>query len=194
MDIFSQLQNASEAFRTYIRDGLSQVCSAVFFNNIFVNVQADGELTSSLLLILQMEKNAAAGRTPSSVPLATPPPSSLNLSSPKFAPLSPVHTNTLNEAKSVNSKVEPTSFSLPPSYAEDDKAYNTMMSRGPISDHSELRHQTGEQNERFPPGGLLLLNFTLHFIISHISVPFADELTIRCYFIYCSYWRNIKCN
>ncbi|KAK1368575.1 Microtubule organization protein [Heracleum sosnowskyi] len=123
VDIFSQLQNASEAFRTYIRDGLSQ-----------------------------MEKNAAAGRTPSSVPLATPPPSSLNLSSPKFAPLSPVHTNTLNEAKSMNSKVEPTSFSLPPSYAEDDKAYNTMMSRGPISDHSELRHQTGEQNERFPPG------------------------------------------
>ncbi|CAH2059231.1 unnamed protein product [Thlaspi arvense] len=48
VDIFSQLQNASEAFRTYIRDGLAQV-----------------------------EKNAAAGRTPSSLPLSTPPPSSL---------------------------------------------------------------------------------------------------------------------
>ncbi|KAL9456508.1 hypothetical protein AB3S75_005687 [Citrus x aurantiifolia] len=49
VDIFAQLQNASEAFRTYIRDGLAQ-----------------------------MEKNAAAGRTPSSVPMATPPPAALD--------------------------------------------------------------------------------------------------------------------
>ncbi|GAV88428.1 HEAT domain-containing protein/CLASP_N domain-containing protein [Cephalotus follicularis] len=42
VDIFSQLQNASEAFRTYIRDGLAQ-----------------------------MEKNAAAGRTPSSMPMSS---------------------------------------------------------------------------------------------------------------------------
>ncbi|KAH9626992.1 hypothetical protein KSS87_017843 [Heliosperma pusillum] len=41
--ILPQLQNASEAFRTYIRDGLAQ-----------------------------MEKNAAAGKTPSSVPFSTP--------------------------------------------------------------------------------------------------------------------------
>ncbi|KAL5730206.1 Protein MICROTUBULE ORGANIZATION 1 [Ranunculus cassubicifolius] len=68
VDIFSQLQNASEAFRTYIRDGLAQ-----------------------------MEKNAAAGRTPSSVPMSTPPPVALNVSSPKFAPMSPVHTNSLND-------------------------------------------------------------------------------------------------
>jgi len=27
VDIFAQLQNASEAFRTYIRDGLAQVCN-----------------------------------------------------------------------------------------------------------------------------------------------------------------------
>lgn len=38
VDIFSQLQNASEAFRTYIRDGLSQVCADVFCNNMFVNL------------------------------------------------------------------------------------------------------------------------------------------------------------
>ncbi|KAF9590608.1 hypothetical protein IFM89_035926 [Coptis chinensis] len=43
VDIFSQLQNASEAFRTYIRDGLAQ-----------------------------MEKNAAAGRIPSSVDFSPP--------------------------------------------------------------------------------------------------------------------------
>ncbi|CAK9177882.1 unnamed protein product [Ilex paraguariensis] len=44
VDIFSQLQNASVAFRTYIRDGLAK-----------------------------MEKNAAAGRTSSSLPLSTLP-------------------------------------------------------------------------------------------------------------------------
>ncbi|XP_060193009.1 protein MOR1 [Lycium barbarum] len=124
VDIFAQLQNASEAFRTYIRDGLAQ-----------------------------MEKNAAAGRTPSSVPMSTPPPSSLNLSSPKFGPLSPVNTNPLNEAKSVNNKVEPSHFSLPPSYGEDDRGGNTLLSRGLSSEHMELRQQLGEQrNDRLPSG------------------------------------------
>ncbi|KAI3741132.1 hypothetical protein L1987_58799 [Smallanthus sonchifolius] len=119
VDIFSQLQNASEAFRTYIRDGLAQ-----------------------------MEKNAAAGRTTSSVPMPTPPPSALNLSSPKFGPLSPVHTNSLNDGKSVNTKTDPTSFSLPPSYAEDDRSSsNVMASRGPIPVQSE-----DHMNDRFPSG------------------------------------------
>jgi cytoskeleton-associated protein 5 len=88
-----------------------------------------------------MEKNAAAGRTPSSLPMPTPPPSALNLSSPKFTSLSPVHTNTLNEVKSVNPKVEPpTSFSLPPSsYVEDDRSVNAMMSRGISPDQSDFR-------------------------------------------------------
>ncbi|XP_021726403.1 protein MOR1-like isoform X2 [Chenopodium quinoa] len=108
VDIFAQLQNASEAFRTYIRDGLAQ-----------------------------MEKNAAAGRTPSSVPLATPPPSSLNLSSPKLAPLSPVHTNSLNDSKSLNTRVEPTSFSLPPSFSDDEKTANAI-SRSSNFDHQQL--------------------------------------------------------
>nr|GME15506.1 protein MOR1 isoform X1 [Ipomoea batatas] len=124
VDIFAQLQNASEAFRTYIRDGLAQ-----------------------------MEKNAAAGRTPSSVPMPTPPPSALDLSSPKFGPLSPVNTNPSNDTKSVNSKVEPTHFSLPPSYAEDERSSNTVLSRGSVMDTSELRQQLGEQRiERLPSG------------------------------------------
>ncbi|XP_019231604.1 PREDICTED: protein MOR1 [Nicotiana attenuata] len=124
VDIFAQLQNASEAFRTYIRDGLAQ-----------------------------MEKNAAAGRTPSSVPMSTPPPSSLNLSSPKFGTLSPVNINPLNDAKSVNNKVEPSQFSLPPSYGEDDRGGNALLSRGLSSEHLELRHQLGEQrNDRLPSG------------------------------------------
>eukprot|EP01018_Ginkgo_biloba_P037454 Gb_11679 [translate_table: standard] len=63
VDIFSQLQNASEAFRTYIRDGLAQ-----------------------------MERNSAAGRTPTSVPISTPPPvSSPTHASPKLAPPSPLN-------------------------------------------------------------------------------------------------------
>ncbi|KAK9267215.1 hypothetical protein L1049_009635 [Liquidambar formosana] len=120
VDIFAQLQNASEAFRTYIRDGLAQ-----------------------------MEKNAAAGRTPSSLPMSTPPPATLT--SPKFAPLSPVHTNSLNDAKSLNVKAEPTNFNLPPSYTEDDNTVNAL--RGPTLDHSDLRQHWGDQrNERFPSG------------------------------------------
>ncbi|PKI69294.1 hypothetical protein CRG98_010295 [Punica granatum] len=75
VDIFSQLQNASEAFRNYIRDGLAQ---------------------------------------------------------------------------SINSKPEPTSFSLPPSYADADRAVNPM--RGPISDNSFAE----QMNERFPGGAGLV--------------------------------------
>ncbi|OAY83553.1 protein MOR1 isoform X1 [Ananas comosus] len=77
VDIFAQLQNASEAFRTYIRDGLAQ-----------------------------MEKNAAAGRTPSSLPMSTPPPLATTTGpSPKFAPLSPVHTKQFNNAKTENTNI-----------------------------------------------------------------------------------------
>lgn len=59
VDIFSQLQNASMAFRTYIRDGLAQ-----------------------------MEKSAASGRTPASMSVVSPPPlSSSNMGYPtKGAP------------------------------------------------------------------------------------------------------------
>ncbi|CAH8264836.1 unnamed protein product [Arabidopsis lyrata] len=71
VDIFSQLQNASEAFRTYIRDGLAQV-----------------------------EKNAAAGRTPSSLPLSTPPPSSLALPSPDIPSLSSLDAKPLMNPRS----------------------------------------------------------------------------------------------
>ncbi|KAL3519697.1 hypothetical protein ACH5RR_017846 [Cinchona calisaya] len=124
VDIFAQLQNASEAFRTYIRDGLAQ-----------------------------MEKTTAAGRTPSSVPISTPPPAVLNLSSPKFGPLSPVNTNPLCDAKTMNIKLEPTNFSLPGAYTEDDRTNNPVLSRGPLSDQSELRQQFGDQrNDRLLSG------------------------------------------
>ncbi|KAJ6950619.1 protein MOR1-like [Populus alba x Populus x berolinensis] len=107
VDIFAQLQNASEAFRTYIRDGLAQ-----------------------------MEKNTAAGRTPSSLPISTPPPSALNVSSPDLQPLSPVHTNSLNDAKPLHVKPETTNFHLPPSYAEDNRAVGAFLSRGLVSENS----------------------------------------------------------
>ncbi|CAO1946382.1 unnamed protein product [Urochloa humidicola] len=100
VDIFAQLQNASEAFRTYIRDGLAQV-----------------------------EKNAAAGRTPSSLPLSTPPPIAA-IPSPKFAP-SPVH------AKSIGSKTEPN---------EDDNSAETQQVFR--VDDSRL-HSTDQQSDRY---------------------------------------------
>ncbi|XP_050154632.1 protein MOR1-like isoform X4 [Malus sylvestris] len=122
VDIFSQLQNASEAFRTYIRDGLAQ-----------------------------MEKNAAAGRTPSSLPMPTPPPATLNASSPEFAPLSPVHTNSLVDSKSLNVKSEPTSFNLPPSYTEE---YRLNNARG-LTENSLV----DQRNERYI--GELILETTV---------------------------------
>ncbi|KAK7279605.1 hypothetical protein RJT34_24658 [Clitoria ternatea] len=118
VDIFSQLQNASEAFRTYIRDGLAQ-----------------------------MEKSAAAGRTPSSLPMPTPPPASLNISSPDFTPLSPVNVNPLSDAK-LNVRPEPTNFNLPPSYNEENRTMNAITSRALSSDYS-----LGDQrNDRFMAG------------------------------------------
>ncbi|XP_066312784.1 protein MOR1 isoform X2 [Miscanthus floridulus] len=102
VDIFAQLQNASEAFRTYIRDGLAQV-----------------------------EKNAAAGRTPSSLPLSTPPPIAA-IPSPKFAP-SPVHT------KSIGSKTD---------YNEDNASGETQPFRG-------QGDATDQQTDRYQTSGTL---------------------------------------
>ncbi|KAJ1285939.1 hypothetical protein BS78_03G315500 [Paspalum vaginatum] len=108
VDIFAQLQNASEAFRTYIRDGLAQV-----------------------------EKNAAAGKTPSSLPLSTPPPIAA-IPSPKFAP-SPVHT------KSISSKTD----SL-----EDDPSSEAQPFRGQ-GDHDSRLHSTDQQTDRYQTSGTL---------------------------------------
>ncbi|MBA0690967.1 hypothetical protein Goari_008616 [Gossypium aridum] len=103
-----------------------------------------------VLVALQMEKNAAAGRTPSSVPMSTPPPASLSSSSPEFGPLSPVQTNSLNDSKLSSTKPEPTSFNLPPSYTEDYRgagnAINTARVRAPENALADQR------NERFISG------------------------------------------
>ncbi|KAL0398629.1 UNVERIFIED_CONTAM: protein MOR1 [Sesamum radiatum] len=123
VDIFAQLQNASDAFRTYIRDGLAQ-----------------------------MERNAAAGRTPSSVPLATPPPAALNLS-PRYGPLSPVNTNPLGDSRNLNTRVEPTNFSLPPSYAEDDRHVNASSPRVSSYEQAGLQQNLEEsRDDRLPSG------------------------------------------
>lgn len=98
-----------------------------------------------------MEKNTAAGRTPSSVPLATPPPAALNASSPEFAPLSPVHSNSLNDAKSLNVKSETANFSLPPSYAEENRTA-AISTRG-LSAENTLGDQ---RSERFTGGGITI--------------------------------------
>nr|XP_018676328.1 PREDICTED: protein MOR1-like [Musa acuminata subsp. malaccensis] len=114
VDIFAQLQNASEAFRTYIRDGLAQ-----------------------------MEKNAAAGRTPSSLPMSTPPPLA-TLPSPKFGALSPVRT------KSISAKSESIYSNVAVPYAEDDAGGTTAALRGQ-TDPSEFRSHLGDDRmDRYP--------------------------------------------
>ncbi|KAL3627734.1 Protein MICROTUBULE ORGANIZATION 1 [Castilleja foliolosa] len=124
VDIFSQLQNASDAFRTYIRDGLAQ-----------------------------MERNAAAGRTPSSVPLPTPPPAVLNLS-PRLGPLSPVNNaNPFNDSRNMNPRADPSNFTLPPSYAENEHHVNALSSK--VSGYDQLGlHQNFDdsRNDRLPSG------------------------------------------
>ncbi|XP_057764557.1 protein MOR1 isoform X1 [Salvia miltiorrhiza] len=122
VDIFAQLQNASEAFRTYIRDGLAQ-----------------------------MEKNAAAGRTPSSVPLSTPPPAALNLS-PRYGSLSPVNADPLNDSRNLNPGGEPTNFSLPPSFAEDDRLVNAVSQKMSYDPSGLQQNFEESRNDRLPSG------------------------------------------
>ncbi|KAK8936155.1 Protein MOR1 [Platanthera zijinensis] len=98
VDIFAQLQNASEAFRTYIREGLTQ-----------------------------MEKNAATGRLPSSLPIPTPPPLSMNVSSPKSGAHSPVHTKSIAVKPDNNS-------GFPVSYGEDDGTAAAFKSNSNLGD------------------------------------------------------------
>ncbi|GLT64425.1 hypothetical protein SLA2020_369220 [Shorea laevis] len=82
--------------------------------------------------------------------MSTPPPVASTISSPDFAPLSPVHTNALNDAKSLNVKSDPTNFNLPPSYTEDSRAVNALTSsRGFTSENSFGGDQ---RNERFITG------------------------------------------
>ncbi|KAJ6841944.1 protein MOR1-like [Iris pallida] len=126
VDIFSQLQNASEAFRTYIRDGLAQ-----------------------------MERNAATGRTPSSLPMSTPPPLALNASSPKLGPLSPVHTKSLNQnPEIINSNIQVTY------YEEEDAA----AFRGHSNIPDMRSHMEDDQNDIYSSGASGLTTGTLDAI------------------------------
>ncbi|KAJ3669122.1 hypothetical protein LUZ60_011072 [Juncus effusus] len=95
VDIFAQLQNASEAFRTYIRDGLAQ-----------------------------MEKNVAAGRLTSTIPLSTPPPIA-SVTSPKFGPMSPVHIKSINTRPDGNFEDDSNGVASPLKYQTDYSAGQT---------------------------------------------------------------------
>ncbi|XP_031503341.1 protein MOR1 isoform X2 [Nymphaea colorata] len=145
IDIFAQLQNASEAFRTYIRDGLAQ-----------------------------MESNAAAGRTPSSLPISTPPPVSLMHSSPKLAPLSPVH------AKLQNIKTEVPQTNLQASRDSIDSGRDMVSSPGKHSDHSDSREQYEVNNDRCipaavaPAGGLDALKERMKSIQAAVAAGVSE--------------------
>lgn len=95
-----------------------------------------------------MEKNAAAGRTPSSLPMSTPPPLA-TLPSPKFGSLSPVHT------KSINPKTDSIHSNIAVSYAEDEGVGATTASLRGQSDPSEFRPHLGDvRMDRYPAGSL----------------------------------------
>lgn len=105
------------------------------------------------LYFWQMEKNAAAGRAPSSVPLSTPPPAALNLS-PRYGSLSPVNADPLNDSRNLNAGSEPTNFSLPPSFAEDDHRLANAVTQKVSYDPSGLPQNFEEsRNDRLPSGG-----------------------------------------
>ncbi|XP_072953995.1 protein MOR1-like isoform X1 [Typha angustifolia] len=131
VDIFTQLQNASEAFRTYIRDGLAQ-----------------------------MEMNAGAGRTPSTLPMSTPPPLA-TLQSPKFAHVSPVPTK---------------SFNYKPEKANANEVYANEPAapfRGQVGS-SDFRSQlTDDRNDRYPSSG------TLHAIRERMKSIQAATTTVN---------------
>lgn len=124
VDIFSQLQNASEAFRTYIRDGLAQI-----------------------------EKNSAAGRTPSSVPISTPPPvSSPSYTSPKLAPPSP-----LNERLQML-RVDQNSANLTSCQEDVDRSVSGVTHAGAFNQHdsrklSHIRFLAGQYQSNSIPEG-----------------------------------------
>ena len=94
-----------------------------------------------------MEKNAAAGRTPSSLPMSTPPPLALNVSSPKFAPLSPVHI------KSLNPKPEIIASNIPVPFPEDDGVSATAASYRGQTNLSDQTQIGDDRNVRYTAGG-----------------------------------------
>lgn len=83
-----------------------------------------------------MEKNAAAGRMPSSLPISTPPPLSMNASSPKFGAVSPVHTKSVGVKPDNNS-------SFPVSFGDDDVATATFKSNGNFGEDRIDRFSSG---------------------------------------------------
>ncbi|AET01913.2 microtubule organization protein [Medicago truncatula] len=80
-------------------------------------IKTEPALCFSMFMI--MAKNAAAGRTPSSLPMpTTPPPVSLNISSPDFAPLSPLLLGAQTEsgARPLTSVIDNLNRGLPHSH------------------------------------------------------------------------------
>ena len=85
------------------------------------------------------------------------PSASLIVSSPKFAHLSPVHSNSINDSKSLSAKSKTTNLNLLPAYTEDNRTGNAINTRV-FAPQNAL---TDQRNERFISGGNLLLHFLL---------------------------------
>lgn len=118
-----------------------------------------------------MEKNVAAGKTPSSLPMSTPPPVALAVS-PK---LSPVHTKS-----SLNSKPELGRSDMQYSFPED-------IDVGPVSlrsmsNHSDVRHPGEDWNDRYSSGGTLQLLlsdiFIYLFVVCSLTVKIQTATAV----------------
>ena len=102
-----------------------------------------------------MKKNAVAGRTPSSVPISTPPPISPSLSSPKLAPPSPL--NEKLQSTSLD-KINPNIWACLEN-ADGNGGSNSVATDQFDSKNLSLmwsREETDENNAG--SGGMLLLN------------------------------------
>lgn len=126
-----------------------------------------------------MEKNVAAGKTPSSLPMSTPPPVALQVS-PK---LSPVHTKS-----SLNSKPELGRSDMQSSFPEDNDV--GPVSLRSMSNHSDIRHPGEDWNDRYSSGGTLYLLLSDIFILS-ICRLFSDSKNQNSYSSDCG---DIGCN
>ena len=102
-----------------------------------------------------MEKNAATGRTPSSVPISTPPPVSPSLSSPKLVPPSPLNAK-LQSTRLDN--INPNIRACPENVDGNGGSNSIVVDQFDSRKLSLMRSQEERDENNAGSGGMLLLN------------------------------------
>jgi hypothetical protein len=115
---------------------------------------------------MQIEKNSAAGRTPSSVPISTPPPvSSPSYTSPKLAPPSPLNER-LQMVRADQNNANLTS----PCQEDVDRSVSGVSHAGSFNQHdsrklSHIRFLAGQYQSNSTPECKICLIFLLIFTL-----------------------------